>query len=90
MARKKKKNPKAGDMVLVEWQDIYENPTGSTASAKPARLISLAYFVEWRGRGQQRQLITTNCFDLDTNEPFGCCSYPAGVVISITLVADSK
>ena len=89
MPRKKKARrpvPKAGDQVLVEWLDILENPTGAAKESRPARLCSLAYFVAWRGKGKERQLVTTNCFDLDTGESYGCCSYPAGCVVSVTVI----
>ena len=86
MARKQTTSPKAGDRIIVEWHDILENQTGSAADAKPARLRSLAYFVAWRGRGKHRQLVTTNCYEMDTGESYGCCSYPAGCVLSVELL----
>ena len=83
---KRRPIPKSGDQILVEWLDILDNPTGAAKESRPARLRSLAYFVAWRGRGKERQLVTTNCYDMDTGESFGCCSYPAGCVMSVKVI----
>ena len=88
MPRKTKRvqRPKAGDEVLVEWADIYEQPTEDMAQANVKRFRSLTYFVGWKGRGKMRHLVTTNCYDIDTGEAYGCCSYPAGCVLSVTKI----
>ena len=87
MTRKRKPTPKAGDSVLVTWTDIYEQPTADAAAdAKLKTFRSLAYFIRWQGTGKARQLVTTNCFDIETHESYGCCSYPAGCVLSVEVI----
>ena len=83
----RKRPPKLGDAVLVEWVDIYEQCHDDPARAQIKRFRTLTYFLGWRGKGKaNRQLVCTSTIDCDTGEYYGCCSYPAGCVLSVTVL----
>jgi len=90
MAKQKKKRRtaaktvklKRGMLVVVRWHDIYEQPCAEENS-KIKTFDTVAYFCCWEGRGKDRVLTTTNTRDIEDGTAYGCCSYPAGCVVSI-------
>lgn len=87
MARGKKQKPKAKDRVVVTWVDIYDQGHEDPARSQLKKFSTVCYFVGWRGRGREtRQLVTSSTIDCETGEFYGCCSYPAGTVLSVEVV----
>ena len=87
MPRGKKRKPQLRDRIVVTWVDIYERAHDDPARSQLKKFTTLCYFVGWKGRGKSaRQLVTSTTVDCDTGEFYGCCSYPAGTVISVEVV----
>lgn len=78
--------PERGDVVSVEWVDIYEDPTGDPAEATLMRRTSYGLFWERREDNGMPVLITTTTLDREDSAQHGYCIYPAACVVKLRIV----
>ena len=75
--------PRRGDVIEIDWLDIYEDATGDPRKAQPARRQTVARFFGWR----PGILVTTNTVETTTAPgQEGYCAYPRGCVTGIRLI----
>jgi len=88
MARKR--DPKTGDLVEIQWVDVYEDPVGSPAEALPCLRISYGIYFAKRemevGGWKLPFIITTTTLDETGPQQSGYCIYPEGVVLDVKVV----
>ncbi len=79
--------PARGDLIQLDWVDIYEDPTGDPAKAVLKRRTSYAIF--WDRRQDPTGLeviVTTTTVDEDVTAQQGYCIYPAACVVSLEVI----
>lgn len=81
-----RKPPVQGDLIKVEWLDIYEDPTGNPEHAKYYTRASYGIF--WAQDSDK--LVTTTTIDPDGPQNSGWCCYPVGTVKSIQVIKRHK
>jgi hypothetical protein len=85
MARQQK--PSRGDLVQIDWVDIYEDPTGDPDKATLKRRISYALFWDRKVDAVGIEVIvTTTTFDDDAPTQQGYCIYPAACVVGLKVI----
>lgn len=78
--------PARGDVVRVEWVDIYEDPTGDPAHATLSHRSSCGmYYGESESHGVP-VVVTTTTEDKDGDEHSGFCCYPKACVLALHVV----
>ncbi len=79
--------PKRGDLVRVDWLDIYENATGNPDEAKLSRRSTFGLYWERRTDDGVRVLVTTTTVD-EEGGPYqaGYAIYPMACVLKLTVV----
>lgn len=76
-----------GDLLQVEWVDIYEDPAGDPERAELSRRHSIGYYWGRKTSNTVPVLVTTTTVDLDddtTNS--GYCIYPESVVVGVKVI----
>jgi len=78
-------SPTRGDLVEVQWVDIFEDSTGDPENAQLAPRLSVGYF--WGRRESQGIdcIVTTTTMD-DANDQNGWCCYPEPCVRRIKII----
>lgn len=92
MAKKDERPPERGDLVQVEWVDIYEDPTGDPDDAELAFRTSIGYF--WKKGGSKYGppvTVTTTTIDDDKEtvsgtSTSGFCVYPDSCIIRLKII----
>lgn len=83
-------NLNRGDLIRVEWTDIYEDPTGNPNEAELARRTSFGLYwdVKEDVKTGVKCLVTTTTIDEhESDEPQGgFCCYPLGAIAKIEVV----
>jgi hypothetical protein len=75
-----------GDLLQIEWADIYEDATGNPDTARLSKRVSYGLF--WH-RAVDRGLpvfITTTTLDDDVSAQSGYCIYPEAVITKVHVV----
>ena len=75
-----------GDLIEVQWVDIYEDPVGNPDKAQLIRRHSVGYF--WSG--DETTFITTMTMDEDALGQNGYCIYPLGTVAQVRIIRRGK
>jgi hypothetical protein len=87
----KVKKPKAGDIVLVRWRDITEDPVGDpngpTAGTLPR--TSIGFFVRKTRKTLFTSTMSEGWDELEFQGQSGWCAYPAGVIDSIEIIREA-
>ncbi len=87
MSRTSRRPPGRGDLVQIDWVDIYEDPTGDPNKAALKRRTSYALF--WDRRVDETGLevvVTTTTIDDDAPTQQGYCIYPAACVVNLKVI----
>lgn len=87
---KPQRPPQRGDLVQVDWVDIWEDPTGDPSHAKLVRRTS--YGLYW-GQVDSHGLpcvVTTTTHDDDGSGQSGFCCYPAPCVLLLRVLKRAK
>ncbi len=80
--------PSRGDLVQIDWVDIYEDPTGDPDKASLKRRTSYALFWDRKvdeGSGVE-VVVTTTTFDDDAPTQQGYCIYPAACIVELKVI----
>jgi hypothetical protein len=80
------KPPKRGDLVRVDWLDIYENATGNPDEAKLARRSTFGLYWEKRTDEGVRVLVTTTTVDEEGHWQVGYSIYPLACVVKLAVI----
>jgi hypothetical protein len=79
--------PMRGDLVQLDWVDIYEDPVGDPDKATLKRRTSYALFWERRADATGIDvIITTTTIDEDAPSQQGYCIYPAACVVELKVI----
>ena len=91
MPRSNKKPPARGDVVQLDWVDIFEDPTGDPDKATLKRRTSYALFWDRREDGSGLDVIvTTTTIDDDVPAQQGYCIYPAACVVGLKVIKRAR
>jgi hypothetical protein len=91
MTRVQKRPPERGDLVQIDWVDIYEDPTGDPNKAALKRRTSYALFWDRREDTDGIEVIvTTTTIDDDAPSQQGYCIYPAACVLALKVIKRSR
>jgi hypothetical protein len=91
MARVDRRQPARGDLVQIDWVDIYEDPTGDPEKAALKRRKSYAIF--WDRRQDEsgaEAIVTTTTIDEDVPAQQGFCIYPAACVLGMRVIKRAR
>ncbi len=91
MARSDRRPPARGDLVQIDWVDIYEDPTGDPEKAVLKRRKSYAVF--WDRRPDEsgtEAIVTTTTIDEDAPAQQGFCIYPAACVLGMRVIKRAR
>lgn len=80
-----------GDLIEVQWLDIYEDLTGDPDKGDVYQRVSIGYF--WSIRAGQHGVsvfVTTTTMDGDENGQNGYCAYPASCVAKVKMIRRGK
>jgi hypothetical protein len=92
MARSAKtQGPVRGDLVQIDWVDIFEDPTGDPDKAGLKRRTSYAVF--WDRRQDPNGIdviVTTTTIDEDVAAQQGYCIYPAACVVGLKVIKRAR
>lgn len=91
MPRSARRPAARGDLVQVDWVDIYEDPVGDPEKAQLKRRISYALF--WDRRVDSTGvdvIVTTTTIDDDASSQQGYCIYPAACVLSLQVIKRAR
>ncbi len=91
MSRSAKKPPARGDLLQLDWVDIFEDPTGDPNKAALKRRTSFALF--WERREDPSGLdviVTTTTIDEDLYAQQGYCIYPEACVIALKVIKRAR
>jgi hypothetical protein len=84
--------PVRGDVVQLDWVDIYEDPVGDPEKAALKRRTSYALF--WERRADPATgidvIITTTTIDEDASSQQGYCIYPAACVVGLNVIKHTR
>jgi hypothetical protein len=89
--RAAKQGPARGDLVQIDWVDIYEDPIGDPDKAVLKRRTSYAVF--WDRHADACGLdaiVTTTTVDEDVAAQQGFCIYPAACVIGLRVIKRAR
>ncbi len=76
-----------GDLLQVEWVDIYEDPGGDPDEAKLCRRHSIGFFWGRSAADGVPILVTTTTIETDADtSSSGFCAYPEGIVVAIKVI----
>lgn len=79
-----------GDLIQVDWVDIYEDVTGDPDEATLAKRSSFGlYWGSLQKHGVQG-IVTTTTLDDDTEKQNGFCAYPLGCIVGITIIKKKR
>lgn len=91
MPRPNKKPPARGDVVQLDWVDIFEDPTGDPDKATLKRRTSYALFWDRREDASGLDVIvTTTTIDDDVPAQQGYCIYPAACVVGLKVIKRAR
>lgn len=79
-------DPERGDLVQVDWVDIYEDPAGDPDDAELMRRTSFGMFWDRRDDNGVPVLVTTTTLDPNGSAQQGYCVYPTACVVAIKVV----
>ena len=83
--------PERGDLVQVDWVDIYEDATGDPRGARLARRTSFALFWAKEIDDGTPVLVTTTTIDHDgADGQQGFCIYPEACVKRLKVVKRAR
>jgi hypothetical protein len=83
--------PVRGDLVQLDWVDIYEDPVGDPEKATLKRRSSYALFWERRlDASGMEVVITTTTIDEDAPSQQGYCIYPAACVVGLKVIKRAR
>jgi hypothetical protein len=91
MAHNLKHNPSRGDLVQIDWVDIYEDPTGDPEKATLKKRTSYAIF--WDRRADTNGIevvVTTTTIDDDATTQQGYCIYPAACILNLKVIKRAR
>lgn len=71
-----------GDLISIDWVDIYENSVGDPNTASLARRTSYGLFWELKDDKGIPTLVTTTTVDEESSQS-GYCIYPLGCVAEV-------
>jgi len=89
--RAAKPGPSRGDLVQIDWVDIYEDPIGDPDKAILKRRTSYAVF--WDRHPDASGLdaiVTTTTVDEDVAAQQGFCIYPAACVVGLRVIKRAR
>jgi hypothetical protein len=87
----KARQPARGDLIQLDWVDIYEDPTGDPGKAVLKRRTSYAIFWDRRQDPSGLEVIvTTTTLDDDVTAQQGYCIYPAACVMALKVIKRSR
>jgi hypothetical protein len=91
MSRTDKGPAQRGDLVQIDWVDIYEDPIGDPERAAVKRRTSYAVFWDRRKEADGVEVIvTTTTIDDDAPTQQGYCIYPATCVLSLKVIKRAR
>jgi hypothetical protein len=90
MSASAKKPPARGDLVQLDWVDIFEDPTGDPTKAALKRRTSYAIFWERRQDNGLDVIVTTTTIDDDAPSQQGYCIYPAACVVALKVIKRAR
>lgn len=83
-------DPARGDVICVEWVDIYEDATGNPDAAKLAHRTSFGLFWDKRQEDGIDVLVTTTTIDKDGPSQQGYCIYPLACVRAMKVIKRAR
>jgi hypothetical protein len=91
MARSDRRPASRGDIVQIDWVDIYEDPIGDPEKATLKRRKSYAVFWDRRQDVSGTEVIvTTTTIDEDVPAQQGFCIYPAACVLGMRVIKRAR
>ncbi len=90
MSHAAKKPPSRGDLVQLDWVDIYEDPTGDPSKAALKRRTSFAVFWDRRQDQGIDVIVTTTTLDDDASTQQGFCIYPQACVVALKVIKRAR
>jgi hypothetical protein len=79
-------DPERGDLIQVDWVDIFEDPAGDPHSAELLRRTSFGLFWDRRDDDGIPVLVTTTTLDPHDSGQQGYCIYPSACVTRIKVI----
>jgi tRNA(Ile)-lysidine synthase TilS/MesJ len=73
-----------GDLISIDWVDIYENSVADPNTATLARRTSYGLFWEQKEDKGVPVIVTTTTIDDDSSQS-GFCIYPLGCIVAIKI-----
>jgi hypothetical protein len=90
-ARAGKRPPARGDLVQIDWVDIYEDPIGDPEKAALKRRTSYAVFWDrHQDASGLEAIVTTTTVDEDVPAQQGFCIYPAACVVGLRVIKRAR
>lgn len=75
-----------GDLIEVQWLDIFEDPVGNPDAGEVATRLSIGYFWGVRQSAGIDAFITTTTIDVVDEGTNGYCCYPLAVIADVKLI----
>ncbi len=76
-----------GDLVQVEWVDIYEDTTGNPDAAMLARRHSIGFYWGCSESQGVPVFVTTTTLEVDSEAVnSGDCAYPQAVILAVKVI----
>jgi len=86
-----KQAPARGDLVQIDWVDIYEDPIGDPEKAVLKRRTSYAVFWDRHPDASGVDaIVTTTTVDEDVPAQQGFCIYPAACVVGLRVIKRAR
>lgn len=84
------REPERGDVVSVDWVDIFEDVTGDPDQARLSRRTSYGLFWDRREDDGVPSIITTTTVDREDLGQQGFCIYPAACVVALKIIKRAR
>lgn len=82
--------PLKGDLVRIEWIDIFEDSIGNPEKAELARRTSFGLFWGNKNDAGVECVVTTTTIDKDDHIVSGYCIYPLSCVTKLTIIKRAR
>lgn len=79
-----------GDIISVQWADIFEDAVGDPDTAELASRLSVGLYWDLKVSHDIHALVTTTTIDKDASKQNGYCIYPLECVLEVKVIKRTR
>lgn len=82
--------PERGDLVQIDWVDIFEDSVGNPDRAELAARTSIGFFWARKSDRGVECVVTTTTMDAGDHSVSGYCIYPLSCVVKMRIIKRTR